>query len=136
MIQVKTDSGWVIGMPVMVLKFHPREFSHFRFQRSFVLLRSPVKIQIFLKGMVVFLRGRVVSEYGTGPGRWFMGCPPLYFIHGARTMLPVLCGRLKAERQNNNSLIQILRVILMRRAGNSFLQSDLKWSHTKSVPFY
>ena len=63
-----------------------------------------------------------------------MGCPPLYFTHGARTMLPVLCGRLKAERQNNNSLIQILRVILMRRAGNSFLPSECTDSREKNDP--
>lgn len=62
------------------------------------------------------------------------GVPPLYFTHGARTMLPVLCGRLKAERQNNNSLIQILRVILMRRAGNSFLQSEYTDSREKNDP--
>lgn len=41
---------------------------------------------------------------------------------------------LKAERQNNNSLIQILRVILMRRAGNSFLQSECTDSREKNDP--
>lgn len=63
-----------------------------------------------------------------------MGCPPLYLTHGARTMLPVHCGRLKAERQNSNSLIEILRVILMRRAGNSFLQSESTDSREKNDP--
>lgn len=56
----------------------------------------------------------------------------VYFTHVARTILPVLCGRLKAERQNNNSLIQILRVILMRRAGNSFLESECIDSREKN----
>lgn len=37
---------------------------------------------------------------------------------------PELCGRLKAENQNNDLLMQILRIILIRRAGNSFLESE------------
>lgn len=45
---------------------------------------------------------------------------------------PELCGRLKAENQNNDSLIQILRIILIRRARNSFLESECIDSRGKS----
>lgn len=55
-----------------------------------------------------------------------------YVTRVARTVLPVLCGGLKAERQNNNSLIQILRVILIRRVRNSFLESECIDSREKN----
>lgn len=50
------------------------------------------------------------------------GHTPLYFTDGAGAVLPRAVW--KAKRKNNDSLIQILRVILIRRARNSFLESE------------
>lgn len=71
---------------------------------------------------------------------WPRGCrkrqrgilPSISQISWQELYYPELCGRLKAENQNNDSLIQILRIILIRRAGNSFLESERIDSRGKS----
>ena len=98
---------------------------------------SGEKREIFLEDMVVvlsvFLKVRVVSECGPGTrGRDKRGIIPSISQIKQELCYPELCGRLKAENQNNDSLIQILRIILMRRAGNSFLESECMDSRGKS----
>lgn len=77
---------------------------------------------------IYFFKARGVLRTG-GRDR---GANPFHFTDKARTVYPELCGKLKAEYQNNDLLIHILRIILIRRAGNSFLESECIDSRGKS----